>query len=121
MSQTSALKALQTWFRANPGQTVFHVVNGAIFLAPALITVPALAGLGLRMEGPVSGMAAPAIMSWLGCVKAGGVFATMQSAAMGGYGTAAVAGASQAGAAMSSAAVAYRTYLLVKRRRGPKL
>lgn len=41
-------------------------------------------------------------MSYFSCVPAGGVYATLQSAAMGGYGAGAVAGLTQAGAALSA-------------------
>lgn len=43
-------------------------------------------------------------MSFFGFVPAGGVYATVQSAAMGGYGAGLAAGATQAGAVVSSAA-----------------
>jgi hypothetical protein len=43
-------------------------------------------------------------MSYFGVVPAGGVIATLQSAAMGGYGASVAAGAAQAGAVASSAA-----------------
>lgn len=46
--------------------------------------------------------AASGVMSYFGFVPAGGVYATLQSAAMGGYGASAVAGATQAGAVASS-------------------
>lgn len=41
-------------------------------------------------------------MSYFSIVPAGGVFATLQSAAMGGYGAGVVAGVAQGGAALSS-------------------
>jgi hypothetical protein len=43
-------------------------------------------------------------MSYFGFVPASGVYATVQSAAMGGYGAGIAAGAAQAGAVASSAA-----------------
>lgn len=43
-------------------------------------------------------------MSYFGFVPASGIYATVQSAAMGGYGASVVAGAAQAGAVASSAA-----------------
>jgi hypothetical protein len=43
-------------------------------------------------------------MSYFGFVPANGVYATLQSAAMGGYGAGIAAGAAQAGAVASSAA-----------------
>jgi hypothetical protein len=49
------------------------------------------------------GTAASSVMAWLGSVAPGGLYATMQSAAMGGYGASVAAGAAQAGAVASSA------------------
>ena len=43
-------------------------------------------------------------MSYFSFVPAGGLYATAQSAAMGGYGASMAAGAAQAGAVVSSAA-----------------
>jgi len=43
-------------------------------------------------------------MGYFGLVPAGGLYATLQSAAMGGYGASVAAGAAQAGAVASSAA-----------------
>jgi hypothetical protein len=43
-------------------------------------------------------------MAYFGIVPASGLYATMQSAAMGGYGASIAAGATQAGAVASSAA-----------------
>jgi hypothetical protein len=42
-------------------------------------------------------------MSYFGFVPAGGIYATMQSAAMGGYGASVAAGVAQAGVVGSSA------------------
>jgi hypothetical protein len=60
-------------------------------------------------------------MSWLKVVQAGSLYATAQSAAMGGYGAGAIAVATQAGAVGTSAVVAYRTWKKQKRREGSKL
>jgi hypothetical protein len=49
-------------------------------------------------------------MSRLGPIEPGSVYATLQSASMGGYGTVAVRNAVRAGASMSSAAIVYRAY-----------
>jgi hypothetical protein len=43
-------------------------------------------------------------MSYFGVVPASGIYATVQSAAMGGYGASVAAGAAQAGAVASSVA-----------------
>lgn len=51
------------------------------------------------------GSAASAAMAWLGSVAPGGVYASLQSAAMGGYGVGVVAGAVKGGAVAVSAVV----------------
>ena len=51
----------------------------------------------------ILGTAATGIMSYFGVVPASGIYATFQSAAMGGYGASIAAGATQAGAIASSA------------------
>lgn len=53
----------------------------------------------------IVGSASATVMSYFGTVPAGGLFATLQSAAMGGYGASAAAGLAQAGAVLSSAGV----------------
>ncbi|KAH7374298.1 hypothetical protein BKA66DRAFT_534063 [Pyrenochaeta sp. MPI-SDFR-AT-0127] len=99
-----ATEALLAWIAAHPYQTLFHVVNGVVLFTPAAATVPFFSALGLSASGPVSGSAAAAIMSYFGYVPAAGLYATAQSAAMGGYGASIAAGAAQAGAVVSSAA-----------------
>ena len=59
-------------------------------------------------------------MSSYGPFKAGGIFATIQSAAMGGNGVGTANGVARAGAVAASAAVAYRTYRKAKRCANPK-
>lgn len=49
-----------------------------------------------------AGSTATAVMAHYGVVPAAGWFATLQSAAMGGYGASTVAGLTRAGAALSS-------------------
>jgi hypothetical protein len=53
-----------------------------------------------------SGSAASGVMSWFSFVPAGGLYATAQSAAMGGYGASVAAGTAQAGAMFTSSATA---------------
>jgi hypothetical protein len=60
---------------------------------------------------------APAIMAWLGNIKARGLYATLQSAAMGGYGKDIIEGAARVAAVASSVTLAY----LQRRRRFPRL
>lgn len=121
----AATQPLLDWIAAHPYQTVFHVVNGVVLLTPAAATVPFFNALGLSAGGPVAGKSLPtrypeahtvldtddiagsaatSIMSFFGYVPAGGIYATAQSAAMGGYGASIAAGAAQAGAMMSSGA-----------------
>ena len=62
--------------------------------------------------------AAPALMSMLGPIEAGCWWATLQSAAMGGYGAPIVAGTTRAGVFVSLAAVELKQRM---RREGPRL
>ncbi|KAF2995995.1 hypothetical protein E8E13_000584 [Curvularia kusanoi] len=100
----NATQAVLDWIAAHPYQTAFHVVNGVIICTPAAATVPFLSALGFGATGPVAGSTAASVMSYFSFVPAGGIFATAQSAAMGGYGASLAAGAAQAGAALSSIA-----------------
>ncbi|KFY41087.1 hypothetical protein V494_03228 [Pseudogymnoascus sp. VKM F-4513 (FW-928)] len=84
------------WIAAHPGQTALLVVNGVLVFTPAALTGPLLAQMGFGASGPVAGSAAAAFQSMLGNVGAPSVFAYLQSAAMGGYGAAAVNGVAQA-------------------------
>jgi hypothetical protein len=59
-------------------------------------------------------------MSWRGSVPARGLFATLQSAAMGGYGASTVDYVVRTSAAMSSMVVAYRAYSKGRRYMGPR-
>ena len=119
----NATQAVLDWITAHPYQTAFHVVNGVIICTPAAATVPFLSALGFGATGPIagrfgaqhsrvgnrthtltqpSGSAAASVQSFFSFVPAGGLFATAQSAAMGGYGASVAAGAAQAGAVLSS-------------------
>jgi hypothetical protein len=61
-------------------------------------------------------------MSWLKVIQARGLYATAQSAAMGGYGAATIAGATQYGVLGTSAVVVCRNWSKKqKRRKGSKL
>ncbi|KAF1935234.1 hypothetical protein EJ02DRAFT_460561 [Clathrospora elynae] len=100
----AAAQPLLDWISAHPYQTFFHVVNGVVLLTPAAATVPFFSALGLSAGGPIAGSTAATIMSYFGYVPAAGIYATAQSAAMGGYGVSVAAGAAQAGALVSSAA-----------------
>ncbi|KAF2191559.1 hypothetical protein K469DRAFT_656577 [Zopfia rhizophila CBS 207.26] len=96
------LLVARDWVIAHPYQTALHAVNGVIFCTPAAATVPFFNTLGFTAAGPAAGRSAAAIMSWFGTVPAGGLYATVQSAAMGGFGASSAAIAAQAGAVASS-------------------
>ncbi|KAF1994189.1 hypothetical protein P154DRAFT_39174 [Amniculicola lignicola CBS 123094] len=91
------------WIAAHPYQSAFHVVNGVILVTPAAATVPFFSAMGFTAAGPAAGSTASSIMSYFSFVPAGGLYATAQSAAMGGYGATVAAGAAQVGALASSA------------------
>ncbi|OCF40242.1 hypothetical protein I317_05935 [Kwoniella heveanensis CBS 569] len=76
----------------NPKHTAFYVAKGVLLVAPALLTGPALAALGFTAVGPAA--AASAQSAWAP-IAARGIFATLQSAAMAGYGAPFVAGTVQ--------------------------
>ncbi|KAK8229751.1 hypothetical protein HDK77DRAFT_430647 [Phyllosticta capitalensis] len=98
-------KKVRAWVEQHPWQTAFYVACGVVFIVPALAYGPALGMLGFSAAGPVAGSLAASIQSAYSPVVAGGVFATLQSAAMGGYGAATVAALTQAGAATAGTAV----------------
>ncbi|KZM18976.1 uncharacterized protein EKO05_0011304 [Ascochyta rabiei] len=100
----NATKVVLDWIAGHPYQTVFQIVNGVIICTPAAATIPVFAALGFSAGGPLPGSGAAAVMSYFGIVPAGGWYAMFQSAAMGGYGASAAAGAAQAGAVLSSVA-----------------
>ncbi|KAF2873207.1 hypothetical protein BDV95DRAFT_605763 [Massariosphaeria phaeospora] len=80
------------WIERHPGQTA-GIAAG--FLAPplAVMAVPAVLGAaGFTAGGVAAGSAAAGIQAGIGNVVAGSVFATLQSAAMGGAGAAVVNG-----------------------------
>lgn len=122
-----AAQAVIKWIAAHPYQTAFHVVNGVVICTPAAATVPFLNALGFGATGPAAGTyllattgkaavshtfagsTAAAVMSFFANVPAGGIFATAQSAAMGGYGVGLVEGVFQAGAMLASSAVWLRS------------
>jgi hypothetical protein len=75
-----------------------------LFPTQILSLPPQFAALTLELVTNYAlGTAATSIMSYFSFVPAGGLYATCQSAAMGGYGASVAAGAAQAGAVASSA------------------
>ncbi|OCL07334.1 hypothetical protein AOQ84DRAFT_250526, partial [Glonium stellatum] len=81
---------VRDWILAHPYQTAFYVVGGVVFIAPGLVSTPLLHVLGWTSVGPRAASVASGIQSIFGAGPAGGVFATLESAAMGGYGVSAV-------------------------------
>ncbi|PSN69109.1 hypothetical protein BS50DRAFT_619792 [Corynespora cassiicola Philippines] len=75
----------------HPVRAVFHIVKGILVLAPGIIAGPVLALAGFTGAGVAAGSIAAGVQSLMRTVTAGSTFATLQSAAMGGYGTSAVA------------------------------
>ncbi|KAL1835388.1 hypothetical protein VTJ49DRAFT_6821 [Mycothermus thermophilus] len=96
------------WAKENPGSAALGVaaVGGlAVVAAPAIVSSPMLAAAGFGPSGPVAGSLAAVAQSSIGNVAAGSMYATLQSAAMGGYGVAQVAGVVQsAGACIAAVA-----------------
>ena len=108
---------IQDWIKEHPYQTAFYVANGVVFLAPGLVTAPFLGVLGFSTTGPVAGTAAAGAQAAMkGQVIARGLFATLQSAGMGGYGAAVVAGGTQAGAAIAAGAAGAWNYFAGRKR-----
>jgi hypothetical protein len=116
------VSAARSWLKAHCGQASFHATNGLIFAFPNLITTPIFWTLGFTDRGldevrtaqlhhrvdPTAILAdnlpathASETMKAVGLVTAGGIYATIQSAAMGGYGVGPVNGAVRAGALTS--------------------
>ncbi|KFY32997.1 hypothetical protein V495_08530 [Pseudogymnoascus sp. VKM F-4514 (FW-929)] len=93
------------WIAAHPGQSALLVVNGVLVFTPAAVTGPLLSQMGFGAAGPVGGSVAAWLQSMLGNVGAPSIFAYLQSAAMGGYGVAAVNGVAQACAVISGGVV----------------
>jgi hypothetical protein len=96
------------------GIIVLGAVTGAIVLMA--LTTPILAAIGFTATGPAAGSIAAAWEASLGNVAASSLFATLQSAQMGGYGSVIVQGAalgigSGLGAAISGAIVATQSHI----------
>ncbi|KAG5973180.1 hypothetical protein E4U58_005531 [Claviceps cyperi] len=89
-----------------PFSTAFVAAGVLVAALPGLAVAPALGGLGFGALGPVAASAAAGVQSCIGNVAAGSLFATLQSAGMGGAGAvvvnAAVSGAAAAGSALKA-------------------
>ncbi|SMQ50149.1 unnamed protein product [Zymoseptoria tritici ST99CH_3D7] len=90
------------YIRENPGQVAFFVLGAVVLIAPVLVWGPAFAAMGWSAKGIQAGSFAARWQSVMaGHVVKKGVFATMTSASMGGYGMAAANGAVRTGAALA--------------------
>ncbi|KAF1994190.1 hypothetical protein P154DRAFT_624927 [Amniculicola lignicola CBS 123094] len=89
---TKALPDMKALIKSNPRQAAFYAICSVVIALPAAATTPAFMALGLGAKGPVAGLSFAKVMSSWGFLKAGGFWATIQSAAMGGYGVGVVAG-----------------------------
>ncbi|KAJ8060455.1 hypothetical protein OCU04_010780 [Sclerotinia nivalis] len=81
---------IKEWIKANPRQTASYIVDGVVFFAPTAASGPVLWLLGYTSVGPRAASFASFLQSKIGLVGGRSVFAFLQSAAMDGYGTAAV-------------------------------
>ncbi|KAI0446877.1 hypothetical protein F4803DRAFT_546729 [Xylaria telfairii] len=79
------------WAATNPKQAAVAGVGAACVVAPMLVVAPVLSLVGFGANGIVGGSIAAGIQSGIGNVVAPSLFATLQSAAAGGYGVATVA------------------------------
>ncbi|KAF2839855.1 hypothetical protein M501DRAFT_932834 [Patellaria atrata CBS 101060] len=77
-----------SYARDNPFKTIFHIVNGILFFIPGLFIGPLLSLFGFGAMGIRA--ASIASVAQTASTPARGLFAILQSAAMGGYGAASV-------------------------------
>ncbi|KAK6224521.1 hypothetical protein QIS74_02848 [Colletotrichum tabaci] len=105
-----AYEKAKSWASENPGQAAGLAVGVAVIGAPALVSAPLLGMAGFGAQGIAAGSAAAAAQAGIGNVAAGGLFATLQSAGMGGYGAAVVNGVVQAGGGVSAAQSGYGAF-----------
>ncbi|KAI0147425.1 hypothetical protein GGR57DRAFT_250664 [Xylariaceae sp. FL1272] len=90
------LQGATEWVKANPRTTAAVTTGAVLAAAPMAVAAPVLGALGFGAAGPAAGGIAAGIQAGVGNVVAPSLFATLQSAAMGGYGAAVVGGAVQA-------------------------
>ncbi|TGJ86713.1 hypothetical protein E0Z10_g2023 [Xylaria hypoxylon] len=88
-------KKAAEWAVANPGKTAAFGAGAALIAVPMVVAAPVLGAIGFGANGIIAGSAAAGIQSGIGSVVAPSIFATLQSAAAGGYGIAAVSAAIQ--------------------------
>ncbi|KAG6034866.1 hypothetical protein E4U41_006347 [Claviceps citrina] len=110
---TFAQNAAQTALNASREHPVAAATAGTglfVVAAPAVVSTPLLSWLGFGVAGSV----AAAIQSSIGNVVAGGLFATLQSAAAGGAGAAVVNGAVSAAGGLTAAVAGASPWLMKK-------
>ncbi|GME33933.1 hypothetical protein C8Q76DRAFT_797531 [Neofusicoccum parvum] len=101
--------------KAHPYQTAAYATAAGIVLAPpGVVAAPVVAAgnlVGFTVTGPAAGSIAAAVQPWFAPIVAGGGFATVQSAGMGGYGVATVAAAVKGGAVVGAGVNGAWSYL----------
>ncbi|KJY01125.1 hypothetical protein TI39_contig302g00035 [Zymoseptoria brevis] len=97
-----------SYIRDNPKNTAYYVLNGVLIVSPGMLLGPAFAAMGFTSTGVRAASVAAHWQSTMGGhVAKKGVFATLTSAAMKGYGTAVVNGVVRAGSVLTGAASKY--------------
>ncbi|KAM0714511.1 hypothetical protein Q7P37_009805 [Cladosporium fusiforme] len=86
MDATRALSTITHYANANPGIVAMAISSVAVMACPTILTSAAFSAAGLAASGPVAGSAFALLQSTVGGTPA--IAATLQSAAMGGYGVA---------------------------------
>ncbi|KAL4951204.1 hypothetical protein BDW69DRAFT_196663 [Aspergillus filifer] len=94
------------WASNNPTLVATTVCSVAIVAAPGLVVTPFLSGLGFGAGGVQASSIASVTQGWMGNVATGSTFATLQSAATGGYGVAVVNGVAQVSGAVVGVGIA---------------
>ncbi|KAF5027250.1 hypothetical protein F66182_666 [Fusarium sp. NRRL 66182] len=92
---SKALNSTVEYVKENPAAAAAIGVGTVVVAAPVIVAAPALAAGGFGANGIVGGSIAAGAQSAIGNVVAPGAFATLQSAAAGGYGVATVHGVVQ--------------------------
>ncbi|KAI8629726.1 hypothetical protein F5Y19DRAFT_475178 [Xylariaceae sp. FL1651] len=87
---TKGSRKTTEWATANPRMALTVGAGAALVVAPMAIAAPVLGAVGFGAQGVVAGSTAAGIQSGLGSVVAPSLFATLQSAAAGGYGVAVI-------------------------------
>ncbi|KAK4548338.1 hypothetical protein LTR36_010208 [Oleoguttula mirabilis] len=82
-------ESVKEYMRAHPTLTAIQIIVVIIALVPGLIVAPALGAIGFGSMGPAAASAASGYQAAHGATAG---FSFLQSAAMGGYGAAAVNG-----------------------------